>query len=46
MKWDADSKFLMGGVVLGFVLVIPTAYIPGLAEAFYHGPITYEYFLR
>ena len=40
MKWDMDSKYLIGGVVFGFILVIPTAYIPGLAYAFYHGPIT------
>ena len=43
MQWQRDTKWLIMAIVLGFVLVVPTAYIPGLNDAFYQGAITWEW---
>lgn len=43
MKWDSDAKWLLSSIILGFILVVPTAYIPGLRDVFYQGAITWEW---
>jgi Na+-exporting ATPase len=43
MEWRRDTKWLIMAILLGFILVIPTAYIPGLNDAFYQGAISWEW---
>lgn len=43
MKWESDSNWLVAAVIGGFVLVVPTAYIPGLDDAFYQAPISWQW---
>lgn len=43
MEWDKNCRYLLGSIILGVLLTVPTAYIPGLQSIFQQEAITYEF---